>query len=359
MSDRPRWHLYPWCRGQFAKHIRTVSPPLLPTTHPALGFFSWPWPGCLQDCGTTLARGTQWVHVMMVVVVVVRRREYHAPPPLHPERAAAGVWNRAEQSPYRHGVSGRYDVGRLGLQKYKRLGLQPRLPENMDTESNTQTMQRSDSQPSVQKMSIARGLKELKTLDKRVRDAITKNSHRVVTACIKGRQTHEIDTGICSRVEALKERRRQIKAAITASNATHEIEIGTGSNLKRWLVAEAIERQRATKEYDALYIKELRRQLAEAQRLVESEEEARDRRLDSHLQSLCGRDSTRTRADDVEAITEVFLKNNPVELVDPLKIGEKIAALETELEDFEENVDVALSEHNAITCIEIPASAQG
>ena len=57
----------------------------------------------------------------------------------------------------------------------------------------------------------------------------------------------------------------------------------------------------------------------------------------------------------MEAITEVFLKNNPVELVDPLKIGEKIAALEEELSDFEENVDVALSEHNAICTIEIPA----
>ena len=75
----------------------------------------------------------------------------------------------------------------------------------------------------------------------------------------------------------------------------------------------------------------------------------------SHL-SLCGRD-TCTRADDVEAITEVFLKNNPVELVDPLKIGEKIKALEEELEDFEENVDVALSEYNAITTTQIPARA--
>ena len=34
----------------------------------------------------------------------------------------------------------------------------------------------------------------------------------------------------------------------------------------------------------------------------------------------------------MEAITEVFLKNNPVELVDPLKIGEKIAALESQIE---------------------------
>merc|ERR1711988_1063336 len=133
----------------------------------------------------------------------------------------------------------------------------------------------------------------------------------------------------------------------TSSNATHSIDVGSGPHRKRWLVAEAIERQRSTKEYDSLYIKELRRQLAEAQRIVESEEEARDRRLDSHLQSLCGRDSTRTRADDVEAITDVFLKNNTVELVDPLKIGDKIAKLEEELSDFEENVDVALSEYNA------------
>merc|ERR1711871_1165500 len=218
----------------------------------------------------------------------------------------------------------------------------------------TNTMDQNNT-TEMQTMSIARGLKELKTLDKRVRDSITKNANRVVTASIKGRQSHELDTGICDRVLALMERRRAIKAAITSSNATHSIEIGTGQHKKRWLVSEAIERQRATKEYDKLYIGELRRQLAEAQRIVENEEEARDRRLDSHLQSLCGRDSTRTRADDVEAITEVFIKNNTVELVDPLKIGDKIAALESELSEFEENVDVALSEHNAITTIEIPA----
>lgn len=46
----------------------------------------------------------------------------------------------------------------------------------------------------------------------------------------------------------------------------------------------------------------------------------------------------------MEVITEVFLKNNTVELAGPLKIGEKIAALEAELEDFEEDVGVSLLE---------------
>eukprot|EP00656_Telonema_subtile_P049055 TRINITY_DN6022_c0_g1_i2.p1 TRINITY_DN6022_c0_g1~~TRINITY_DN6022_c0_g1_i2.p1 ORF type:complete len:223 (-),score=74.40 TRINITY_DN6022_c0_g1_i2:137-805(-) len=200
------------------------------------------------------------------------------------------------------------------------------------------------------RISIARALKELKTLDGRIRGSIN-GSGRVVTAAIKGKDRHDLDLGSCDRIESLMERRNAIKAAVSVSNAKCTVEVG--EQRRQYVVAEAIDRQRSAKEYDRLYLNALKRQLAEAQQVVSSEEAARDQRLDNHLQSLCGRDSTRTRADDVEAITEVFMRQNTIQLVNPLNLGEKIAKMESEIEDFEQNIDVCLSEHNAMTFIEI------
>ena len=43
----------------------------------------------------------------------------------------------------------------------------------------------------------------------------------------------------------------------------------------------------------------------------------------------------------------------PIEVIDPCKISDKIKELEEEIEDFENNVDFALSESNALTQIEV------
>ena len=55
----------------------------------------------------------------------------------------------------------------------------------------------------------------------------------------------------------------------------------------------------------------------------------------------------------MKAIVEPFVKRNEFHLVDPLNIENKIRELEKEVDDFELEVDAALSEINAITTIEI------
>jgi hypothetical protein len=52
-------------------------------------------------------------------------------------------------------------------------------------------------------------------------------------------------------------------------------------------------------------------------------------------------------------LTNSFRENNKVELVDPLDLSVKVAALEEELDAFETNVDWVLSESNAVTKIEV------
>lgn len=53
-------------------------------------------------------------------------------------------------------------------------------------------------------------------------------------------------------------------------------------------------------------------------------------------------------------VSEMIDKTYPIELIDPSKLDERIKILEKEVEEFESNVDFALSEINSITKIEIP-----
>lgn len=57
--------------------------------------------------------------------------------------------------------------------------------------------------------------------------------------------------------------------------------------------------------------------------------------------------------DDVKAIVEPFVKRNEFHLVDPLGVDALIEKLQTEVDDFEVEVDAVLSEINAITKITI------
>jgi hypothetical protein len=43
----------------------------------------------------------------------------------------------------------------------------------------------------------------------------------------------------------------------------------------------------------------------------------------------------------------------PIKMIDPCKLSDKIKTLEDEIEEFEANVDFALSESNALTQIEV------
>lgn len=175
---------------------------------------------------------------------------------------------------------------------------------------------------------------------------------RVVTAAVNGKCVHDdVDADSYEWIETLHRRRRGIKGAITTSNATQTIQVGD----RRMLVSEAIATQQEMLGYDGLCITALKAQLNEASAAVTKAEEQREVVLDGFIQSLCGRDSTRTRADDVEALTETFMRSHRVELIDPLGIAGKIKALEDQMQRFEEDVDVALSEHNATTYIEVPA----
>ena len=70
------------------------------------------------------------------------------------------------------------------------------------------------------------------------------------------------------------------------------------------------------------------------------------------LEAALGKDAVKAGKDDVEAISKPYLAANEFHLFDPIKVEEKIKALEKEIGDFEADVDAVLSESNAVTFIE-------
>ena len=76
------------------------------------------------------------------------------------------------------------------------------------------------------------------------------------------------------------------------------------------------------------------------------------RRLDRHIESILGSDS-KSKDNEVEQISKAFLKRNNAEVIDEIDIVKKIETMENEIDEFENEIDLCLSEKNSQTYIEV------
>ena len=199
----------------------------------------------------------------------------------------------------------------------------------------------------MEKITITRALAELKLLDKRIAKAISEG--KFVSYSINGKNA--INTFKPSEekqsIEALIARRATIKAAIMKSNATTKVTIGN----VEMLVIDAIEMKETIK-YKENFLQQLKSQQLNIRYTIASTNENVNARLDKLLEANFGKES-KTKADEMEAISKPFLERNEAKLEDPLNIDSLIESLSEEILAFTSNVDYALSESNALTQIEI------
>ena len=78
-----------------------------------------------------------------------------------------------------------------------------------------------------------------------------------------------------------------------------------------------------------------------------------EKRAEQYVIGIYGSKEGKTNTDDFEKTKKDFMTANAFELVDPIKILDKINALEDKIASFKAEVDAALSVSNAITEIEI------
>ena len=206
-------------------------------------------------------------------------------------------------------------------------------------------------------LTVHKALAELKLLDARIIKVIDEG-----VFCAANKHSNEKINGIpvedfkvqikgtYDRASDLIRRHDAIKKAVSLSNAKTMIKIAG----EDYSVAEAIYMKNHGIEYKSYLLERMKQQLNEAQAEINLHNGSDlEKRADQYVTGIYGSKEGKTNSTDIEKVRNDFLKANSYELVDPIRIKEKIDELEKEIDNFMAEVDSALSVSNALTEITI------
>ena len=201
-------------------------------------------------------------------------------------------------------------------------------------------------------ISITKALRELKTLDARITKKVKETTFvtsKKSNETIRGfRTVEDFEKEVKETVQSINDliaRRKTLKKAIVESNATTTVEIAG----VKMTVADAIERKKFI-EVEKTLLKKMSIDFAQAQTNLEVKNEQAQLRLDNQLSGMISKDG-KTDLTAVEGFKTLFWGTEKTVLIDPINISEVIKKLQVDIETFEQDVDVALSEVNARTNI--------
>lgn len=209
----------------------------------------------------------------------------------------------------------------------------------------------------TEKMTVHKALAELKLLDSRIEKAIAEGIY-----CVANKHSNEKINGISideykslmqsryDKATDLINRRKAIKKAVVLSNAVTKVEVaGT-----EYTVAEAIEMKNHGVDFDKILMSAMQKHYNMAQMQIKQENgKDLEDRADQYVTAIYGQKEGKTNTADIDKVKADFLTANQYELVDPLRILDKIEGLEKKINDFMADVDSALSVSNALTEITI------
>lgn len=206
----------------------------------------------------------------------------------------------------------------------------------------------------TEKMTVHKALAELKIIDDRIYKAI--NNGVFVHACknkadkINGVSVPDFKDGIKSdyqKVTDLIKRRNAMKRAVVLSNATTMVTIGD----KEYTVAEAIEMKNHGMDGKRALLQDMVRQYNDAVRKFNlNSGENIEEKANQYVMNILG--TTDKSVEQVEVLHDAYIKNNEFSMIDPLDISAKIEEIDKEIDEFNAEVDSALSVSNALTVIE-------
>jgi hypothetical protein len=206
----------------------------------------------------------------------------------------------------------------------------------------------------VEVMSIQRGLSELKLLDKRINNAMSGAkliSVRVGEKPVIGYKDDEdfsvqANAKIDSITDLIK-RRDAIKGAIVVANATTPVKVGD----ETMTIATAIERKDSIVHLKNLH-NLLRNQYVTALNEYQRKDDSFKANLDKHLETLYGKEGKAKGLENRDAL-KPFLDMNEPHLVDPLQLKQVMDKLQEQIDVFESECDLSLSEVNVKTDITV------
>lgn len=205
------------------------------------------------------------------------------------------------------------------------------------------------------KISVARALTELKTINNRIEKKIdetifiagVKKTSKKIKNVYTRDEFIELAKSNYQSIKDLIKRRKDIKSSIVESNANTIVEIA-GVKMS---VADAIERKNSI-ELDKMLLAEMTRDYNSIVSQVQAQNEDVEMRLDSLLNSSIGSD--KKDLSGMEGFAKAYRESNEYEIINPLNLEDEIKKLSKQIEDFESEVDAVLTESNVMTKIEIP-----
>jgi len=209
----------------------------------------------------------------------------------------------------------------------------------------------------TEKMTIHKALAELKIIGDRINSSIStatfikanKHSNEKINGVSIEDFKKQIQ-GSWDKSNDLIKRRNAIKRAVVLSNATTKVKVG----IEEFTVAEAIEMKNTGMQFKKELLNQLNRQYVDAIRITEKENgETLQSKAENYVIGLYGSKEGKMQIDEVENTKKQFIVNNTFELVDPIKVREKIDSLEKEISEFETEIDAVLSCSNSLTEITI------
>ena len=206
----------------------------------------------------------------------------------------------------------------------------------------------------MREMTVTQGLCELKLYDNRItkaiEDAVLVGSAKISAKTVGTTDKEAFKNAAIASAQSIKDlidNRARLKAAIVKSNAITKVKVGD----EEMTVAEAIERKNSIC-YEKLFLNELKGQFANAQLTVTRENSEVNAQIDKLLETAYGKDDSKRTSEVFDSIAKPYHAANDWEIVDPIKVADVINELNRKIEDFETNVDTALSVVNATTIIQ-------
>ncbi len=204
-------------------------------------------------------------------------------------------------------------------------------------------------------MTIHRALSELKLIDSKIEKQIsellptgTYQKNKLIIGYIKEEDFTTSATSKFQSVTDLINRKSAIKSAIVQANGATKLKLGG----KEMTIADAINFKSAIK-----FKKQLIDRLKNVRNASIADMNNNNAIVEQNVQKLLeytfGKENVKVDPKDMEAVRKPYIEANEFHLFDPLKVNEKIEAMEKEVGDFEMEVDAALSEINAVTFIEV------
>lgn len=207
----------------------------------------------------------------------------------------------------------------------------------------------------MDKMTIHRALSELKLIDAKIEKQINEvvpsgiyQKGKLVNGYLTETDFENTAKSKFNSVTDLIARKNQIKSAIVNANGKTLVTIAG----KEMVIADAINFKAVIK-FKKKLIEVLKQRHKQAVGELNKNNEVVNQNVQKLLEFTFGKDNVKVTKDDIEAISKPYLEGNAFHLFDPLKVDETAERMETEVSNFEVEVDAVLSEINAVTFIEV------